>query len=307
MKDKVKEFRRYLRETGQGLAAWLDGKETLERLAGRADQRDLPACLCGSRSFDPLFHYSSPPAGETGFRFSGGKYLRDVLRCSVCGHCISVHAMRMEGIYGGGYVDATYGSDGMRSAFRKIVRLRRTKSDNAGRVRAVRAFADRRGGPRRHRCILDVGSGLCVFLRGMKKAGWVCAALDPDPRAAKHARDVVGVKAVAADFMKVKPFGRYDAVSFNKVLEHVEDPVAMLARARSFLNKDGFVYVELPDAEAAAAGGPGREEFFIEHHHIFSAASFGILAARAGFALKELERLREPSTKYTLRGFLALP
>ena len=34
-----------------------------------------------------------------------------------------------------------------------------------------------------------------------------------------------------------------------------------------------LVYVELPDAEGAALHGPGREEFFIEHHHVFSAAS----------------------------------
>ena len=97
----------------------------------------------------------------------------------------------------------------------------------------------------------------------MKAAGWRGTALDPDPRAAAHARNVVGVNAVCGDFMTLADLGRFDAVTFNKVLEHVEDPVLMLARSRQHLADGGFVYIELPDGEAAAEDGPGREEFFI--------------------------------------------
>ena len=78
----------------------------------------------------------------------------------------------------------------------------------------------------------------------------------------------------------------------------------MLARAREILEPGGFVYVELPDGEGAAREGYHREEFFIEHFHVFSFASFSLLATAAGFTLMSLERIREPSSKYTLRGFL---
>jgi hypothetical protein len=94
-------------------------------------------------------------------------------------------------------------------------------------------------------------------------------------------------------------------VTFNKVLEHVEDPVALLAKAAELLEPQGFVYAEVPDGEAAAVEGPGREEFFIEHHHVFSPASLALTAARAGLSALAIERLREPSTKFTLRAFLA--
>ena len=93
-------------------------------------------------------------------------------------------------------------------------------------------------------------------------------------------------------------------VTFNKVLEHVVAPVDMLAHGRAFAKREGFVYVELPDA-AATAEGPGREEFFIDHHHVFSPASHAMLMERAGFTLLALERLREPSGKFTLRAFAA--
>jgi 2-polyprenyl-3-methyl-5-hydroxy-6-metoxy-1,4-benzoquinol methylase len=203
-------------------------------------------------------------------------------------------------LYSGHYVDATYG-DRMRQTFDRIIRLPPERSDNFGRVRRINDFF---GSSVAGRTVLDVGSGLCVFLHAMKVTGWDGTALDPDPRAAQHAREVVGVEAVQGDFMSVDPPGCFDLLTFNKVLEHVKDPVSMLARGRHFLRPGGFVYVELPDAELAFADGAGREEFFIDHHHIFSAASFAVLAQRAGYHVSSLARLQEPSTKYTLWAFL---
>ena len=96
---------------------------------------------------------------------------------------------------------------------------------------------------------------------------------------------------------------RFDLVTFNKVLEHVDDPVAMLASVARLLTPNGLVYVELPDGEAAEAEGKEREEFLLGHKHVFSLASYALLIAKAGFELLTCERLREPSTKFTLRGF----
>lgn len=266
------------------------------------------SCPCGSDDFGLVHTYGTRPEGETVFPFSAGEYHRELHRCCVCGHIVSRHDMGEGELYAGEYVDSTYGSR-MRQTFERIVRLPPERSDNAGRVRRINDFVAARcpgllGGARKP-TVLDVGSGLCVFLHGMKAAGWEGTALDPDPRAAAHARDVVGVHAVCADFFQAEGLGEFDLVTFNKVLEHVPDPAAMLARAAGLVGAGGFVYVEVPDGEAALAEGPGREEFFIEHHHVFSAASLAVLARRAGFLLQALERLREPSTKYTLRAFLS--
>ena len=263
-------------------------------------------CPCPGDRFETVFSYGAPPAGEITFRFSrDGQYRRQVLRCELCGHFVSRHDMDTTAMYGGEYVDATYGADGLRRAFERITGLDPAKSDNVARVRRVIEFAAAHfTGARPAPSVLDVGSGLCVFLHRMKAAGWRATALDPDPRAAAHARETVGVDAVCGDFMTVERLGRFDVVTFNKVLEHVEDPVVMLAKSRRHLLGGGFVYVEVPDGEAAAHDGPGREEFFIDHPHIFSAASLLLLSTRAGFRVTALERLREPSTKYTLRAFL---
>ena len=70
------------------------------------------------------------------------------------------------------------------------------------------------------------------------------------------------------------------------------------------LAEGGTVYVELPDGEVAARFGPDREEFYIEHIHVFSMASLCLLAMRAGFDVRVATRLHEPSDKYTLVAFL---
>jgi SAM-dependent methyltransferase len=212
--------------------------------------------------------------------------------------------MDLTAFYEGPYVDASYGEDGIEKAFEHINALDPSKSDNEGRVRRVLAYGADHFKDRAARSILDVGSGIGVFCHRMKAAGWQCTALDPDPRSARHAAENVGVQSFCGDFMNIDNLGRFDVVTFNRVLEHLQDPVAMLARALNHVSSEGFVYIELPDGEEASLEGYQREEFFIEHYHIFSKVSATLLAERTGYTPASVERLREPSCKYTLRAFL---
>jgi SAM-dependent methyltransferase len=218
------------------------------------------------------------------------------------------HDIDLSALYQHAYVDATYGgADGMRRRFEQIMELPPEKSDNRARVACVLAFAQgRKTAAHRRPRLLDVGAGLGVFPAAMREAGWDVIALEPDARTVAHLRDVAGVEALAADLLTLEAakMGSFNVVSFNKVLEHVEDPVALLQSAATFLAADGFIYLEVPDV-AAAEEGPGREEFFIEHHHVFSPASLALLAQHAGLGVDAIERLREPSTKFTLRAFLS--
>ena len=267
-------------------------------------------CACLGRHLVAAFRYDAPPVGETRFALGGASYARAYDRCTECGHWFARHALDLGRLYERAYVDATYGGPaGMRERLQRILALPPERSDNAGRVARLCAFASARFGRRMtERRLLDVGAGVGVFPAAMKAAGWAVVALEPDPRTAEHLRQSAGVEAQAAPIAALDPdrVGRFDAITFNKVLEHVEDPVGMLAAARPLLAGGGFVYAEVPDAEAAAAEGAGREEFFIEHHHVFSQASLSIMGAGAGLAAVAVERLREPSGKFTLRGFFEL-
>jgi len=279
------DFHAYLAAQGMEVVAWLDGE---------------PCPMCGAFALETWHRYDAPPSGETTFDLGGEEYRRRYLRCKRCGHMVGDTELDLAGLYDGSYVDATYSGKRMSESYERIMALAPEQSDNLQRVRRIVARCGSAG------TLLDVGSGLGVFPARMTEAGWSVTALDPDERAIAHIRERAPVEGVVADFLAdpLEDLGRFDLVTLNKVLEHVQDPRAMLRRCGAFLAPGGTVYVEVPDAEAAAAEGPEREEFFIEHLHVFSAASVALLAAAAGLRVASIERLQEPSTKYTLVAFL---
>jgi SAM-dependent methyltransferase len=262
-------------------------------------------CPCDRKIGATSFVYDSPPEGETAFKLKDQKYFRSYWRCGLCSHEFGQHDLDLSSLYGGEYVEQTYG-DRMQATFERIVALPPERSDNTGRVRRICDFAAAHFPRGYAQTLLDIGAGLGVFPYAMKRAGWTCTALDPDPRIGRHLTEIVGVRTIVGDFFFVESveLDFFDVITLNKVIEHVEDPVAMLAKAAGLLSPRGFVYTEVPDV-AAAKEGPGREEYFVEHHHVFSPASLSQCGERAGLSVMKLERLREPSGKFTLCGFFS--
>lgn len=270
-----------------------------------------PCPLCGHENWVEIIRYDRPPEGETRFpSFSGEHYCRSYERCQECGLFRGRLPIAISQLYSNEYMEATYG-DRLRVTFDRIMSLPNEQSDNTQRVHDIIDFFAKwwRVHPRRDSSApeaLDVGAGLCVFLARLREFGWHCTALDPDPCALKHAREVVGVATLEGDFLQVPAERQFDLIAFNKVLEHVADPLALLQRSAEFLVPCGIVYVEVPDAEMAIREGAHREEFFIEHLWVFSASSLVLLAKKSRLMLQRLERLREPSGKYTLRAWLSV-
>lgn len=269
------------------------------------DRRPTLRCPCGEAGVETTFVYDRPPEGEV-LTCAAERYRREFRRCFACGHWFSHYDMPFSQSYDGDYLDAAYGgAAAARRRYDAVMALPPERSDNYGRARRVDAFGrarlPRRGGAP---TLLDVGAGLGVFPAVMTRLGWAATALDPEPRNAEHYRTTVGAAPWICDFLAddLDGLGTFDAVTFNKVLEHAPDPAVMLARARPLVRDGGFIYVELPDA-AAAVDGPAREEFGLGHDHVFSPASMAGLIERAGFAVQALERIREPSGKYTLWAF----
>lgn len=303
-------FLNYVHNDYLEVAAWLDTDEAVGRLLssgtmpGMATRSDSPPpCeYCRSSQYRRIKSYDAPPDGETRFAAFSKGYSRTLWQCGGCNHVLNETPVDPDTLYSTDYLDATYGNKFL-ATYERIMALPPEKSDNYQRVeRIIEFFSHHRG--RSTGTLLDIGSGLGVFGSVMRERGWQITAVDPDERAVRHTREVVGANAIHGHFMAIPARERFDLVTMNKVLEHVRDPVGFLARARDFLIPGGLVYLEVPDGEAALLDSPEREEFFVEHRCAFSSISTAQLVRRSGYLLRRLDRVREPSTKYTLVAFI---
>tara|TARA_B100000674_G_scaffold479293_1_gene477511 strand:- start:11188 stop:12027 length:840 start_codon:yes stop_codon:yes gene_type:complete len=262
-------------------------------------------CPCLEKDLKQSIAYNKPPVGETDFGLRSC-YSRTYETCITCGHYFSKHTYDLDKIYAEKYSQSTYGGE-RKEIFKKIMSLPKSKSDNYMRCEAIEKFCTSYWGNSERRKLLDIGSGLGVFPGRMVEKGWDCTALDPDPSATKMIQELVDCKVVTQDFLRAEneelSTEKFDLITFNKVLEHVSEPKNMLTRASKLLMPGGIIYFEVPDGEAAIVEGPEREEFYIEHLHVFTTISSGLLAKAAGLKTVNINSIKENSGKYTIRIF----
>ena len=98
---------------------------------------------------------------------------------------------------------------------------------------------------------------------------------------------------------------RFDIITLNKVAEHVKNPKIFLNLVKKKLTKNGYIYIEVPDGQTASLqkNGKSREEFMVDHFHIFSLSSFYNLLTTCGFQIQKIDKIVEKSGKYTLFAF----
>ena len=140
-----------------------------------------------------------------------------------------------------------------------------------------------------------------VFAKSFINKKWDVQAIETDKRMVQYLNDL-GIKTTYADITKYKNNKKYNLITFNKVLEHVEKPYELLFAIKKFMTKKSILYLEVPDM-IAYKKGKQREEFYIDHHHVFSISSASILIEKLGFKIIKIERIIEPSGKYTIYLF----
>lgn len=266
--------------------------------------------LCNQSELITVQSFDNPPKGETAFKsINNEHYKRDILQCLCCGHFLASHEIDLSKIYNEDYLSSNYRNiEGILSTYERIMHLPHKESDNSLRVERLLDFAQKHF--RSNQCLdlLDIGSGLCVFIgKIVSLTNWKCTAVEPDGRYCEHAKNTLNIEVASEDYRSLYWQKKFDIISLNKVLEHFEDPTSVLSKCATELKPGGLIYIELPDGECASKDkiGFNRQEFFIDHYHAFSMASIEQLVRKSGLRSLCLERVREPSKKYTLRGFLS--
>jgi 2-polyprenyl-3-methyl-5-hydroxy-6-metoxy-1,4-benzoquinol methylase len=130
--------------------------------------------------------------------------------------------------------------------------------------------------------ILDAGAGGGEVVYVLRALGFDAAGLEPDEQYARHAREALGVP-VATGFVQDALFasGSFDAVTMYHALEHVEDPLAILSRLRSWITDRGVLLIEVPNVEAVCIAPAHR--FHFAHFFNFNRETLEAMGRSAGF------------------------
>ena len=130
--------------------------------------------------------------------------------------------------------------------------------------------------------LLDAGAGGGEVVYVLRTLGFDAMGLEPDERYASHARETLGVP-VETGFVQDRSFppGRFDVITMYHALEHVEDPVGILATLRGWLSEGGRLLVEVPNVEARCIHP--RHRFHFAHFYNFNQATLEAAGRRAGF------------------------
>lgn len=98
--------------------------------------------------------------------------------------------------------------------------------------------------------VLDVGCGTGAFLDLVRASGWEALGVDFDPGAVEAAR-ARGLNVRLGDITSWNgETDRFDAISFNHVIEHLPDPGAAITAAFNLLKPGGTIHMELPNVDA---------------------------------------------------------
>ena len=170
------------------------------------------------------------------------------------------------------------------------------------------------------RRVLDVGCGAGAFIRFATERGWEIEGTDIVINADAC---TTGARLWAGQLPAIE-FGdtSFDVVRFNHVLEHTQDPLAELRRARSLMVDGGILHVGVPNLAGLNAqlkswqsrlrlkGKPWKHYGALHHLWFFTPATLTRLVTVAGFEVLDwetpvMDRSGRPHlVTVIMRGFL---
>jgi SAM-dependent methyltransferase len=157
--------------------------------------------------------------------------------------------------------------------------LRRCYASLLGRLR--------RAGVGRSQSILDYGCGSGLLVAYLKSRGYARAA---------------GYDAYTPAFSDPAALERrYDCLNAQDVLEHADDPLALLRRFDGLVVPGGLVVIGAPDADGIDLARPERFVHSLHqpyHRHILSRGALLAAAADLGWTLRRLYRTPYTNTRW---------
>jgi 2-polyprenyl-3-methyl-5-hydroxy-6-metoxy-1,4-benzoquinol methylase len=133
--------------------------------------------------------------------------------------------------------------------------------------------------------VLDIGCGGGELVYLLRRFGIEAQGVEPDAIYSEQARRDLGLP-VSTGFVEDMSFpdASFSVMLMYHVLEHIDGPVALLARLRPLLTDDGLLVVEVPNIEATREAPMTR--FHVAHLSYFSPETLAAVGRAAGFGVR---------------------
>ncbi|MDX6609341.1 MAG: hypothetical protein QOF85_1266 [Solirubrobacterales bacterium] len=144
--------------------------------------------------------------------------------------------------------------------------------------------------------LLELGPGRGFFLDAVRRRGFDPIGVEPSPELAARARSDFGVEVKQGFLDEVDlPRDCFDNICMFHVLEHVEEPLALLRQLAGRLRTDGLLVIEVPNLASAMArrraDGWGAVQPSNLHISHFTPMSLRRVIERSGFEVLESDTL----------------
>jgi len=247
-------------------------------------REDIVCLLCGGDSTTPM-HEKAP------FR---------IVRCTGCGFVYTLPRLPPEALYSM-YQDDYWESDSAKDfGYTDYV----ADSELYRRTFRMRSALLRKHRPPPAR-ILDIGCAAGFALEVLAEQGYEVRGVEISARMAAESARRLGAEKVHQGPLTddVFPGETFDIVTLWDVIEHVEDPVALLRQVRERLRPEGILLIETQNVASLFArllGVNWQHYKFQEHLYHFDPKTIRVLLGKAGFEL--LERTARRGGKYVSLG-----
>ncbi len=229
--------------------------------------------LCGSSERKKLYDSNINDFDTKDFKITDSQYGKHwtFFKCKSCGFVYSNPTPTkelLEKIYSS-IEDPDYDSEeeGRSDNFKRILK-RIKKIKNSG-------------------TLLDVGAATGIFMKLAKERGFEVEGIEPSLWAAKKAEEKYGFKIHNTTFENFETDKKYDIITMLDLIEHVENPLEILKKANSLLNKNGLLVLVTPDIDSLLRKITGSRwwHFRPPHVNFFNIKSLKFALNKEGFEI----------------------
>jgi 2-polyprenyl-3-methyl-5-hydroxy-6-metoxy-1,4-benzoquinol methylase len=228
-----------------------------------------PCIVCNNREFKEVFY--SDKVGEK----------RDLVKCMKCG-LMFLHPMptkkELTELYSQEW-DSHFGRIGASKL--KSILLEKGSGIHDGmqitnRFNFIKSVIELKG-----KSVLEIGCAKGGLLKRLQSHGCIVKGIEPSKEAKIAEKD--GIAVIGGDISEVKE--KFDIILMFMVLEHLSEPIKELKEIRKRLNKNGLLFIEVPNTPNPV----GLQEHILQsvfnnvHTYHFNSENLEMAVVKSGF------------------------